>query len=396
MMMGTGAASAHTPSSSATCGGVAVTGTGYSQEATLAASVQGGASDSKTFTGTSTLTVPVPQDGAAHTWTASVTSTHGENSQSFSGTVGPCGKPQQPQDTVETKDTASAPNCDTLVVTTTHYSRTIPFVYVESSNSWVPGTPGAWEVTGTSTRHVTQQECDAPPPPAPLAQTRDVANTPDCTVFTTTTEHQAREAIFAFTAGDTWAWEQTGWTDWHTVSTTTADATQEECPPPVQPDPFVSTSTKDHQKCGDAFKTVVTSTSTTGYVLDEATRIWSLGEPVVTTATDQVPVTATVCATTTTDKVKPIIDTSGVLPNTGGPTLMLGLAALLFLLCGFAMVKLGATPTGNGGLRLAGHIRSEDQSTLTRPAVAGRWNVRRALPALRLRHRDGRWRNPRQ
>lgn len=86
-------ASAHTPSSSASCDGVVVSGSNYGQEATLNISIQGGSSDNKNFTGSGSLTVPVPQDGVAHTYTASVTSTHGENSESYSGSVGPCGTP---------------------------------------------------------------------------------------------------------------------------------------------------------------------------------------------------------------------------------------------------------------------------------------------------------------
>jgi len=335
IFVGAGSASAHTPAVSASCSGVQLSGTNYdASKANQWSATVNGVTTTGTFGASLSKTIPVPQDGASSTWSATVQAADGSYKSTNSGTVGPCGKPpvpQQPASKVEVKQDVSTPNCDTLLVTTTSYSRTTPYVYVEGSNSWVLGTPGAWQATGTTTRHVTQQECAAPPKPV-LAEQRDVVNPPDCAAFTVTTDHQAREAVYTFNEAS-WAWAQNGWTDWHTTSSTNADATLEQCPPPAKPDPIVSSTDQQKQKCGDDFATVTTTTTTIDYVLDSATRTWSLGEPVVTTSTSKVTADKVDCVTPVKQTANHV-DQDAVLPDTGGPSSIYALAAGLLLLCG--------------------------------------------------------------
>ncbi|WP_457112605.1 LPXTG cell wall anchor domain-containing protein [Marmoricola sp. URHA0025 HA25] len=94
-------ASAHTPSVSAGCGGITVSGSAYEAQNvnTLGIQLDGGVWTTKTFGTSGTLTVQVPQnDGLVHTWKAYV---HTNNpNQAYSHdypepgqptTIGPCG-----------------------------------------------------------------------------------------------------------------------------------------------------------------------------------------------------------------------------------------------------------------------------------------------------------------
>jgi len=90
------AASAHTPSISATCGGITVTGTAYEygDTNTLGIQLDGGAWVTKTFGSSDTLTVAVPQnDGLVHAYKAYVHTTNWNTAYShdYTGSVGPCG-----------------------------------------------------------------------------------------------------------------------------------------------------------------------------------------------------------------------------------------------------------------------------------------------------------------
>lgn len=88
-------AAAHTPSLTATCGGITVTGTSYesANQNTLGIRVDGGAWTTKTFAVSDSLTVAVPQDGETHTYSAYVHTTNPNTAYShdYSGNVGPCG-----------------------------------------------------------------------------------------------------------------------------------------------------------------------------------------------------------------------------------------------------------------------------------------------------------------
>ncbi|MCW2751786.1 MAG: hypothetical protein JWR83_2896, partial [Aeromicrobium sp.] len=136
MFVGISSASAHTPSVSATCDGVTVSGVNYEagDTNTLSVSVSGGGSDSKTFSTAGSATASVPQDGVAHTYTAYVhtTNANAAYSHDYSGSVGPCGAPTKPADTVEHRDLTGDANCTTHTVTTEHQSRTIPTVLVNN------------------------------------------------------------------------------------------------------------------------------------------------------------------------------------------------------------------------------------------------------------------------
>ena len=89
------AASAHTPNRTASCSGITVSGWYYESKDinTLGIRIDGGAWTTKTFAVTDSLTVPVPQDGLVHTYSAYVHTTNPNAwySHDYSGTVGPCG-----------------------------------------------------------------------------------------------------------------------------------------------------------------------------------------------------------------------------------------------------------------------------------------------------------------
>lgn len=91
-----GAASAHTPNLSATCGGITVSGSYYESKDTntLGIRIDGGTWTTKTFATDGSLTVAVPQDGVVHSYQAYVhtTNPYSGYSRDYSGNVGPCGK----------------------------------------------------------------------------------------------------------------------------------------------------------------------------------------------------------------------------------------------------------------------------------------------------------------
>src|SRR5690348_18321161 len=99
-------ASAHTPSASASCDGVTVSGAGYESAITntLSITLDGGAPVTQDFDTDGTLTVPVPQDGQVHQWTADVDTSNGQYELHQSGSVGPCGTPQPPAETARKTD----------------------------------------------------------------------------------------------------------------------------------------------------------------------------------------------------------------------------------------------------------------------------------------------------
>jgi LPXTG-motif cell wall-anchored protein len=89
-------ASAHTPNLTKGCGGITVSGWMYESKDTntLGIRIDGGAWTTKTFAVSDSLTVPVPQDGEAHTYDAYVHTTNRNQgyAHDYTGTVGPCGK----------------------------------------------------------------------------------------------------------------------------------------------------------------------------------------------------------------------------------------------------------------------------------------------------------------
>lgn len=97
--LGVAAASAHTPSISATCSGVVLNGVNYdgSKTNTWTATV-GGVTTSGTFGGSFTQTIPVAQAGATTAWSATIKDADNTPAytESSSGSVGPCGTPVLP------------------------------------------------------------------------------------------------------------------------------------------------------------------------------------------------------------------------------------------------------------------------------------------------------------
>lgn len=68
--------------------------------------------------------------------------------------------------------------------------------------------------------------------PLTETQTRDVGPTLDCVAGTITTLHQERTRTQEFVDG---AWVFGDWSDWVTVDTTVEQATEEDCPGPIEP-----------------------------------------------------------------------------------------------------------------------------------------------------------------
>lgn len=332
LLVGAGAAAAHTPAVSASCSGVRLVGTAYDAgKANRWTATVSGVTTSGTFGASVDKTIPVAQEGKTTTWSATIEAFDGSYRQSRSGTVGPCGTPpvpQQPDDEVETRERTTPPDCTTFTATMIKESRVTLYVYDKASNSWVRGTPGEWKQTSTTTREATAQECVRPPKPE-LSEEREVTSEPDCTTSTTTTETQVRDAVFVFTQG---AWKQDGFTEWRPTGSRTNEATLQECPPPPAPKPVTDRKVDDDQKCGEDFTTVTTTTTTTGYVLDEPTRAWHLGEPVVEVTTAKQPTKRIDCPTPTADKR----EVAGVLPDTGAPTPWYGVVAGLLVIGGLA------------------------------------------------------------
>jgi|GEM_PF-6856717 len=331
VIAGAGSASAHTPSISASCSGVRVNGTAYDagQDNRWTVTVDG-VTTKGTFGAGVDKTVPVPQEGRTTQWSATIEAFDGGYRQSRSGSVGPCGTPpvpDRPADKVETRERVTPPDCTTFTVTTVKESRTIPWTYDKASNAWVAGTPGAWVQTASQSREATSQECVRPPEPE-SSEHREVASTPDCTTYTVTTQEQVRDGVFVFEQG---AWKQDGFGPWRTVASRSSAATLQQCPAPPQPEPLVRHATSEKQACGDDVKTVSTTTTTTPFVLDEATRTWNEGEPVVVTTTAKERADTIECPV-------PAVDRGAVLPATGAPSWWYGAAAGLLLACGGALV----------------------------------------------------------
>lgn len=94
--VGVAAAEAHTPSFTATCSGVTVSGTSYEAKDTnvLSISLNGGPAVTKTFATSGSLSVSVPQGGATTSVVASVKTTNSNPaySKTYTATVGPCGE----------------------------------------------------------------------------------------------------------------------------------------------------------------------------------------------------------------------------------------------------------------------------------------------------------------
>lgn len=128
-----GSASAHTPKFTATCSGVTAKATSYESKDTNTLSVTlDGVTKTKSFSTDGELTVPVPQDGEVHAWSASVTTTNSNPSysKSDSGNVGPCGS--------KIKITAPAPKL------------TPPTCEKDGAVEWPAFDHGSWTgVTGT-------------------------------------------------------------------------------------------------------------------------------------------------------------------------------------------------------------------------------------------------------
>ena len=89
-----------------------------------------------------------------------------------------------------------------------------------------------------------------PEQPAADREERDVVGEPDCYADTVTTAHQVRTRDYTFSESS-WSWVAGDWSDWETVSTSTREATEQECPPVVvEPKTVVPELPVVKDKCG--------------------------------------------------------------------------------------------------------------------------------------------------
>ena len=104
VMIGASSASAHTPSISASCEGVVVSGTNYGEAGfDYSITVGNNAPVTGHIGNNGSKTVAVPQEGATTTWSASIDAPENQYDANGSGSVGPCGEapPPPPVDVCE-------------------------------------------------------------------------------------------------------------------------------------------------------------------------------------------------------------------------------------------------------------------------------------------------------
>ena len=194
---------------------------------------------------------------------------------------------------------------------------------------WSAGSWTDWETDSRASVIYTPEEGPSGQPDNGT-EIRDVVDAPNCIAFpaTVTTEHQSRTRTFSFDDA-TWSWVPGEWSEWVTDGTTSVPATLAECRG-TQPDKIVKATHHTSQKCGDDFSTTTTQTTSTDFILDPLTGIWSPGVPVVVNTLDTTPVTTVACDIAV-KHAKPITDATALLPDTGAPSLMGGLAGIVLL-----------------------------------------------------------------
>ncbi|MEP9364615.1 hypothetical protein ABLE68_16735 [Nocardioides sp. CN2-186] len=133
-----------------------------------------------TFGASVHVTVPVPQDGAVHSWSFTVAAADGSYHFADSGQVGPCGTPpptdvctglpgDQPTGTTctpppnqVTSTHVTELDCASTEQVTTTTTTTTAFVFDQPTQTWVPGTPV--ETQAVTTQAVKPGDCSTTPP----------------------------------------------------------------------------------------------------------------------------------------------------------------------------------------------------------------------------------------
>lgn len=207
----------------------------------------------------------------------------------------------------------------------------IPVPQGGATTSW-SATIEAFDGSYRQSRSGTVGPCGKPPvpeQPADEVEVRERTMPPDCTTFTVTTVKESRVTPYVYDkTSNSWVPGAPG--EWKQTDRTTREASLQECPAPPRPEPISDQKIVEHQDCGDSFATVTTTTTTTGYVLDEPTRTWSLGEPVVASSSIQKPTAKVDCPTPVVDRH----DVTPVLPDTGAPAWWYAAAAGLLVVSG--------------------------------------------------------------
>jgi LPXTG-motif cell wall-anchored protein len=266
-------------------------------------------------------------------------------------------KPNKPEVIVEKKHEESAPNCELKTVTITFYERTTDWSFDESKNEWVKGNPSEWQVVKTDTRTATEQECPAPEvvinPTASVEVLCDGTGTAILDNSKSTTQvgfevvvngvatlySVPADTVETRTLSGAQPGSQVIVQDGEANKLTSATVPDKcDTPVPPKPKPVVTEASSTSYECGEDFQTIKRTVTTTDWVFDEKTSTWVEGEPITESFTETVAVDVVPCATSPEKPTPPVSDTSkvtpptrGVLPNTGGPELMLGLLGLLMI-----------------------------------------------------------------
>lgn len=159
-LVGVSSASAHTPAISGACTtGVVLKASAYDgkKENTWTVTLNG-QTQSGTFGESLNKTFPLSQEGKTTTWSAKIAAFNGQYSTTNSGTL-TCGdKPSQPEKVVTVVQHDGTPNCLARTVDVIEDTTTTPYVWDETSWSWVRGTPATTSKV-VDTRTATDQEC---------------------------------------------------------------------------------------------------------------------------------------------------------------------------------------------------------------------------------------------
>lgn len=331
------------PGVSASCSGVHLTGSGYDGNQANKYIVTIGVNTAiGTFGASLDKTFPVPQGGASTTWSGTVEAYNGEYKSSQSGTVGPCGQLPQPPNDVSTFD-KTVDTCDLGGYQTTHTTITITYMWNQTTGDWEPGSPVVTTQTDPvvpyTVRQSVEKGCTEKPtePERVVTEETQKSCAAGVEVRLITTRYVYDEDT------NTWVLGAPSTGPWYFERDLTADeATQYNC----TKEPIIEPVTKSDEGCdiggyedwsGTVTTTYAYNPETFGYDATVGDAVW--GEPVLTPYTKAERIEAG-CVTTVVTHAPPTPKTvflrasSGVLPNTGGSSLTLGLLGAGLLMGG--------------------------------------------------------------
>jgi hypothetical protein len=330
-------ASAHTPSLSADCSGVHLSGTNYDPEMTNRWSVTiNGVTHDGTFGSSFQQTFPVPQDGTTTTWSGYVEAEDGSYHGEDAGSVGPCGTPTDA--------------CTDL------------------DGTQPPGTPCSPPADVVRSDHKSLEGCDV----KLLGVTYGAGELSYDEEFTDTYVFDAESNTWKLVPDTSPTITHLDFTPWSAAQKADKGCTHV----PVQPPATHSSDSSTALDCDAGAVVTTTETTTTPFVLDEETNSWVPGQPQTHTTTSQSPAPAGDCdddaevsptVARTPHSSAPTASTPALVPtavdaglagpvpaavtpvaasrtNATGPTGHGRAAAVLLLVAGVAMIAIGGRP----------------------------------------------------